>query len=274
MKKKRDDILGRLESAVDDWNEQVAGAHTDLSDQLARARDQLGAAADSVAGNAGEGAAQTIQLVMERCRAAADATSEGVGQLLEAVKELQVDLRTAHIEAFPGGQDTGALAGVRTELAALREQLEEIAILGPEVRRLRELVEAESETLEWLRSMGFGQAVTNEGVEVTEALARALKERDEAYREVAEMRAEVQALRGPAAVSASMQEEPSDLRPLMLGELLVEAGSLSFQQLTTALSVQRESPHRRIGSILVSSGYVAESDVDAALAYQVNRGAA
>ena len=61
--------------------------------------------------------------------------------------------------------------------------------------------------------------------------------------------------------------EGSDNRTKLLGEILVEQGSLSQAQLEEALQIQG-ADSRKIGQILVSRGYVKRHHIDIALAKQ------
>jgi len=57
--------------------------------------------------------------------------------------------------------------------------------------------------------------------------------------------------------------------PRRMGEILVDAGLLSHEQLETALEVQRRDPQRKLGSILVERGFTGEEVVPQVLARQL-----
>jgi hypothetical protein len=56
----------------------------------------------------------------------------------------------------------------------------------------------------------------------------------------------------------------------MLGEILVEAGYVTSEQLERALAIQRENKKKKLGQILVELKYVAPNDICIALASQLN----
>lgn len=60
-----------------------------------------------------------------------------------------------------------------------------------------------------------------------------------------------------------------DTEPRRLGEILVECGSLSQDQLEQALALQQEYPHKTLGEILVDRGSSAPQLVEAAISKQV-----
>lgn len=55
-----------------------------------------------------------------------------------------------------------------------------------------------------------------------------------------------------------------------IGEILIENGSLTSEQLKKALDQQKKDPGKLVGKILVEMGFVTEEDVVVALATQFN----
>ncbi len=57
--------------------------------------------------------------------------------------------------------------------------------------------------------------------------------------------------------------------PRRMGQILVDAGLITAEQLETALALQQESPERKLGSILVEQGYTGEDVIPQVLARQL-----
>jgi type IV pilus assembly protein PilB len=57
--------------------------------------------------------------------------------------------------------------------------------------------------------------------------------------------------------------------PRRMGQILVDAGLITSEQLETALALQEESPQRKLGSILVEQGYTGEDVIPQVLARQL-----
>ena len=71
----------------------------------------------------------------------------------------------------------------------------------------------------------------------------------------------------PEADESSQAEAPTGTRPpLRVGDLLVQRGTITQNQLEESLSLQKSSPGERLGQILIRKGYAKEEDVMAALA--------
>jgi type IV pilus assembly protein PilB len=60
-----------------------------------------------------------------------------------------------------------------------------------------------------------------------------------------------------------------DGRRKRMGDILVEAGALTAEQLLTALHMQREQPQRRLGALLTELGYASEEAIARVLACQM-----
>ncbi len=128
--------------------------------------------------------------------------------------------------------------------------------------------------------------------ECTDAVREALVRLDFLEREVAQLKSEVAAPREPEAAPAapSLAEAPAESpgppseeqtrkvtiqpfdengAPRKMGEILVDAGLLSREQLETALEMQRQAPQRKLGSILVEEGFTGEDVIPQVLARQL-----
>jgi hypothetical protein len=68
-----------------------------------------------------------------------------------------------------------------------------------------------------------------------------------------------------------MGADPSKLNtgPKPIGEILIEKGLITREQLDQALAVQKDQPGEKLGIILVSLGFVSLKDVTGAYAEQV-----
>ena len=56
---------------------------------------------------------------------------------------------------------------------------------------------------------------------------------------------------------------------LRIGELLLEAGIVSPEELAEALRAQKESPGKRVGAVLVERGIMTETQLTQALSRQL-----
>ena len=55
-----------------------------------------------------------------------------------------------------------------------------------------------------------------------------------------------------------------------IGEILIENGSLTRDQLNVALKQQKKEPNKLLGQVLIELGYITEDDIVVALAIQFN----
>jgi len=250
------DIWNRLEGALTDWSRQL--------DETAEALAKNGANRAPHAGTAGPIGAETGSIArpqradrtlaerIEACTAALEAlTREAVGQTAPR----QPESRAAYAAKF------------QPLLNAVRAL--EAVVIGPDAEPAPPPGE------------DIGPSAESPDVKVMR------EERDAARREAASLRAEVerlqQALAGEAGGVRSGDPSPSaaPLRwdslaatdssghRLRFGQVLVEAGVLTQEDVARAVAKQARTPHRRLGAILVDMGLASDDLVAGVLAAQL-----
>jgi len=204
----------------------------------------------------------------------------------DILERLEVALHTWDMEI---AQMRGALDN---ELDALNRQAELLprAQFAPEVEpakyaaraaQLEAMLEAaQTKALQLEQEIAEHKEIAADG-NLTQRLAQALRDRDEAHQEIVALRAEVDLLRranatlsGPVSppeghAAAPVEVFDAEGRRRRLGEILLELGLVTEEQLRSALNEQTESPHRRLGAILVENGVTSEEIVARILARQL-----
>ncbi len=103
-------------------------------------------------------------------------------------------------------------------------------------------------------------------------LADAIKEGEEAQEELRQVKEELERLRQerggnlPELLAAAARKISAQKRTI--GEILVEAGLITHEQLEQGLDEQRRNPNRHLGVILVELGFADEETIAHALAVQ------
>ena len=285
--------------------EDAARRAAELEEQTAQLRAELDGArqqAAEAAERAGELEDAMVNMSAEletRQRAADTATvrvAERERQLAEAVAERDAeakdregttrvatkDWETVHIELE---EVRSQLSDSRDEITEVRRQLAAHPPLG-QVEELQLLLEEERSRAALLEEqLGRHEPVVEDTAQ-TEQLTMALRDRDEAHQEIVSLRAEIDMLRranaslstpvpvaphGPpeAADEVGLNRLSSEGHKRRMGELLVELGIITLEQLDNALDEQSATPHRRIGTILTERGYTEEEVISQVLAHQL-----
>jgi len=165
---------------------------------------------------------------------------------------------------------TAELEQAKVELEALRTSAEKVGaaerLLGAERRRADEIEERLR-----LETANGTKAV------IAQQLADALRDVEAAREESGALRAELDSLRREASEKAAeMERVTTPKRPKVdreqqkrqLGEMLLEAGVISQDQLDFAVAAQAEAPNRTLAEILVDQGAAEEEVVAQAAAAQ------
>jgi chromosome segregation ATPase len=191
------------------------------------------------------------------------------GALMEEVGTLQ----ERHNEALE------AHAAHANELEHLRQELEAPkAVAQDQVDELRLLLNAERERADILENRLREEHARGTKLTLAKQLADALQDREEAFSELTYLRTELELAR-PLPSATQISETPRGKSPetlrrtgngrkRLLGQLLVESGSITDEQLQEALEEQQSEPQMKVGDILVHKGYASEEEVSQALARQ------
>jgi len=293
MEMTRNDVLTRLESAIEGWNSQIAGAHLGLSQQITSLHErvenlrggrvaeeeraawaQVQAEAESLAHrlsqrdeDLGRANAQIAELREEaaRVRGIADDAQAERERMLESISRMKVELEAAQAEI--------------TRLRARADDLEFTAQQGPILEQMLQQEKNRAELLEQqLRDRRHEETISA----LNGQLTAAIRDRDEAHQEIVTLRTELNMLRrANAALSLPKNEAvspeaapveifDSEGRRLRVGEILIRLGILTQEQVNAALREQASAPYRRLGAILVENGYASEEAVSQVLARQLD----
>jgi len=197
-------------------------------------------------------------------------------------------------QIIAGRQQQEDLDRVRTALSSARDQLTAARSLSGRAEEFKALLDTER-----VRANRLEEQVRERETEAAAAgyEIKMLQERpnelaNESRKEIAGLRSEVDLLRranaslgipgapatphsrgGPAQPGSGMSEtdgKPDGRHKRRMGDMLVDMGVLTEEQLTAALHEQQAKPQRRIGGILVENGYVSEESVARVLAHQLS----
>lgn len=270
--------------------EQAAAASQDASTRLAEFTAELEAMRGQVDTLTAERDVLAARLA-ERESASADADT----LLAEASKRAEEAEARANAVDRELAEALEQVTAAERELATARQSHEQALAtqeeLGEQLAQLHKQLENERD-----RVRSFEEQVEDEKSKGTKAtlaaqLAEALQEAEEARTEARELRRALeQANRATAATSAaptaseapakrSSEEEVNLVRQaaeakgggkFTIGELLINAGLVTQEQVDEAIEEQRQDRHQHIGAILVRNGWASEDAVAQALAYQCN----
>lgn len=286
----REQALGEAKAAL----AKAQGIEAKLREEAEAARAELETAHKQLRGVEERSKTEAEQLrgvqeELEAARARHAALETELDTLRAASKDndaLREELERFRTQLEDAEAARGALAAEQEALRAEAERLraevkqmvapETLASLQEELRSLRaRLGEAEAELA--------SERARGTRAQLAAQLAEALKEAEDAKEELRRLRASVSA--GTTTQTAShgiggAAEDEQVARVLAaakraknglkrtVGELLVEAGIVSPAQINEAIEVQRKSPQKHIGAILIEKQYASEAAVAQALAAQ------
>lgn len=298
MNASREDLLQRLDTAMAGWERQVSDAYSALCERVGRAHEQVmllrqeaqSHEADRVALQQAHAQITALQEDMARRDAERATLQQKIARLTEENALLLDQVRTTeakrvHVEQVSDtvtGELSGRVAQLERELAVA---LEDVSRQGSDQNGTQEVRSAL--TAERLRA-DLLQEQLRETREAgaradSEQLAAALRDRDEAHQQIVALRTEIDLLRrmnaslsAPASPAPAAEAETQPVaitdpqgRKRRMGDVLVELGVVSREQLDTALQAQTDTPQRRLGSILVEMGFASEEAVARILARQL-----
>ncbi|MCP4640373.1 MAG: hypothetical protein GY851_08075 [bacterium] len=234
MSSEMDKVLKKLETAVEAWTNELGGAAAPSGPEPDRA--DMGQAVAEFMGGVKDGLAAVHGLLVQESE-----TSQAMAGRVDRL------------------EDT---------VAALRQEV-------------RSLLDARQGTLPGI-DPGVDGKEAMRASELAQELADALRERDEVRSELEQIGREVHALREGADARDASSLAPSEApavpslkafddygRRRRMGEVLVSAGVLTQRQLDEALTVQHESPQRRLGAILIEKGFASDVVVARLIALQL-----
>ncbi len=185
------------------------------------------------------------------------------------VSALREDMTRAHTSEEAESSPLQALAAdahdLRDSLAAMREDVAGLTQLAGKIEEVKHILQAGREFNELVEERTWEQHATASHDDDSTTMAR------ETLQEVARLRAQLDS--GAPAVQDVPDERlhafDATGHRRRMGEILVEAGVITEEQLALALSEQEQAPHRRLGSILIEMGFTGESVVARVLASQL-----
>jgi len=258
--------------------EQLEGQAAALTDDLAALQAQL--AADAEVHDARE---EELQAELAHARERlAQAEAHGPDQTRAEQAEATVDAEDYERLADEAATLREVLAQANEQVLELRRQLGAHPPLG-QLEELERLLEQERERADLLEGQLYQPRDDADRAALGEQLASALRDRDEAHQEIVSLRSEVDMLRRAnagltiPATPAATEAEPLPIERLgedghkrRMGEILIELGVITPEQLQEAVDEQALTPQRRLGAILVECGYTTEDVVARVLARQLD----
>lgn len=275
-----EDSLGRLAAAVDAWTGQAMASRRTLAWQLNRACGRLErlvqhAAADTAHAHWTEQVQRLCRQIAERDRRIADMETtvialqrelKGLREAVRASKHARQDYVT-DMEGLRAkfAQAREELARREAEIGQLRRELEEHGRFGAEpgegetalqseVAALRaELAARDAAHAAAEQDAGELARRLREAESAGPQLEAALRDRDEAHREIVALRRQLREVRGDAPLdSEDIPAFDGRGHKRRIGDILVDLGVLDASQVDAVL--RRQEPGRRFGDIAVALG--------------------
>ncbi|MCX5758361.1 MAG: hypothetical protein NTU83_07635 [Candidatus Hydrogenedentes bacterium] len=298
MSASRGDLLGRLDTAMAAWDHQVSDAYRALCDRVSRAQEQVlllrqdaqSRDADRTALQETRGRLTALQEEIARRDAETSAARQRLTRLAEENASLlervrHVETERAHAEQVSDtvtGELSGRVAQLERELAAARDDASARTSIQDGVQEARNALASERIRADLLQEQLRDAREAGSRAD-SEQLAAALRDRDEAHQQIVALRAEIDLLRrmnaslsapapqGPAAETEAPPVSATDVqgRKRRMGEVLVELGVVSHDQVESALHEQAGAPQRRLGTILVEKGFASEEAIARIVARQL-----
>jgi hypothetical protein len=249
-----DDVLGRLESVIESWGEEIGRVESELDERLTRARaryspsdaaqDEIETVSISLATVQAESAA--LRAALRECADLARSALGRIEPLELQIGRVSEEMDTLHLE-LP--------RLIQNKLNGMLGSIEDAVAPG---------------ILERMRQQSEFGAMAEQTTEYSEAPA------DGSFEEQTYPAAE-KPFEGLGAVT---HEEATDFdRSIVafdatghkrkMGEILLDAGLISAPQLERALAIQKAESHRKLGSILIDLGYTEATMIARVLAAQL-----
>jgi chromosome segregation ATPase len=188
-------------------------------------------------------------------------------------------LRAASEEAMRAKEASDAqLAEVTAEAKNLRAELDAAQASVERATELEQQLQAVEDKSLLLAERLEGEVAQGSKSGLATELAQALEANERAHQEIGKLKLQharlqrdaVKTATGQALVKDSLNVAGADRegKPRKLGDILLEVGSLTEEQLGEALQEQKSNPTQHLGGILVKNGVVDEEAVGKALACQ------
>jgi chromosome segregation ATPase len=304
LKKEIDDLHAKLRAADHDREQALGEARAALSKaqgiesklreeadaaraELETTRKNLRGMEDRIKAEADQ--LRTTQEELEAARArhtALEAERDTLRTALNEAESLREELDRLRTQLEDSDAARGALAAeqeaLRSEAERLRAEMkqmvapETVAAVQQELAALRtRLADAEAELA--------SERARGTRAQLAAQLAEALKEAEDLKEELRRLRASnatapATPTVGPGSTAAAEDEQVARVLAAAkrarnglkrtVGELLVEAGIVTPAQIHEAIEIQRRSPQKHIGAILIEKQYASEAAVAQALAAQ------
>lgn len=240
MDASHDDVFSRLNSAIEDWNAQIASSHRDLSDQIAHAQAHLARLLDPASAPAE--APREIPaprppadpLAIEQRDSRIAALEDQVQSLLAELEQAQEAIATAAVPPPPDpalGELREALARREAELAT-RDGL--IASLEMEVTALRQANEQSTNEETYLEGLAAEMATLQEAAGASEARANSLLAENRNLCEALQsLRDEVAAVEAQPDLSGAVSALQEEIVSLQSALNAAEAARAAAEELAT-----------------------------------------
>ncbi|MDQ1256626.1 MAG: type pilus assembly protein PilB [Candidatus Hydrogenedentes bacterium] len=251
MAESKYDTVVRLEAAFADWSARIVEANLWFAQEVTGAQEALfDAAADDTAVDPTVNALAKVRAHIEalsKLSGGGDGTGQRIAGLNQEAAKLYAELQALRRKVAPKTVMAGAPA---SQFEALQSELQR-------ERERTALIEIE----------------LADQKELTDLLAHARKERDDALAQLAKLRAEIAAApavdHGAKASLVPFTAFDSGGHKRRMGEILVDAHVITRDQLNQALAEQKKNPQRRLGLIFVEMGFTGEDIVSQVLASQL-----
>ena len=285
----KEETASALRSRVSGLEQEAGGLQA--ATQAARHRTEQLEKAASQQSKAGEAAllrATELEKTLTEKTEAAEAARNRVAQL---EKELHT-LRESAAPSSEGQGDAEAaneriaeleadVSGLRDEAAQLKNAAKSAGAQIEKSEEFRKLLYVEKERADGLQALLDEERGEGTKSVLAQQLAEALRSREDAQEELIGLRQELARLRDTDGdekaksdtedkIRAAAAAVPGDDARRKMGDILVDAGVISAEQLDIALAEQRASENTRLGTILVELRMASEDVVAQALAFQRN----
>ncbi len=273
LRRELEALQSRLADA--DAARQALAEHEAALREARQENERLRALADSLGPRLSEESAakSAIEAELTEARKEHAAIKASLEAELAAAQEQIAALKA---KADAAERTTEALEGLRAEREALQAELERARAAAGELETLRAELRGARERSAALEQELKAEIAKDNQSALAEQLAHTVREAEEAQKTVLELRRELATLRGETRKHSVAQSPPPPLtahkprntHKQSLGEILLNAGILTTEQLEEALDEQRRNPTRHLGGILIEKGFVGEDAVAQGLARQ------
>ncbi len=196
----------------------------------------------------------------------------------QALMEAQAKVEALRVRAEAAEEAQGELEGLRGEITQLKKTAADRDEKLTRASEAEKTLETERERTRDLEEKLRLETAKGTKASLAAQLADAIKENEDAQEEILRLRHEIDQYRRTYAP----HDSNGDLQRILtaagnkggakrtIGEILIEAGLITQEQLEEALDEQRKNPNRHLGALLIERGYTGEDAIAQALACQCN----